>query len=214
MRISAFKGSRSVWTYSAVLLLAFAFCYLNACSPAATSVSKEEAEKWVNEGDWRQGLSMQPDTSIDAQRFYTQFHAHPDWWKKAVEFMKRSDLDTLALGKYPIVDTNVFATISEYIPKDVEKSLWEAHHNYADIQAVLGGVEKIGKADTVGLTVVHPYNPAHDAANYDGPGEYLTAKPGTFFIFFPGQAHRPGLKADAGDTTQVRKLVIKMRIPQ
>jgi YhcH/YjgK/YiaL family protein len=34
-------------------------------------------------------------------------------------------------------------------------------------------------------------------------------KPGTFFIFFAGEAHRPGAKVD--ETVPVKKMVIKVR---
>lgn len=214
MRLSAFKPSRAAVLRIGLLAMIFSFGYLYTQAQTASTVSSSKARKWERTGDWRQGLSMKPDKSVDAQMFYTQFHAHPDWWQKAVEFMKRPDLATMAVGTYPIVGKDVFATISEYVPKDLTKSLWEAHHNYADIQAVITGEEKIGKSDPAKLKEVHPYKEANDAANYEGPGKYYIAKPGTFFIFFPGQAHRPGLKVNAGDTAHVRKLVIKMRVPQ
>ncbi len=42
------------------------------------------------------------------------------------------------------------------------------------------------------------------------PGENTTlAEPGTFFIFTPEDAHRPGIKVDGFDT--LKKVVIKVR---
>jgi len=204
------KQGKSLMLRAGLLAMIFSFCYFSGTSQ--TTVSNAQAKKWERKGDWRKGLSMKPDGSIDAVMFYTQFHQHPDWWQKAIDFMKRKDLATLAPGTYPIVGKDVYAMIQAYVPKDLEKSLWEAHRNYADIQAVITGEEKIGKSDPAKLKEVHPYNASGDAANYEGPGDYYVAKPGTFFIFFPGQAHRPGLKVHSGDTATVTKLVIKMRV--
>lgn len=210
MAFAFVKRSRPAF-FGAAILAASCFSVFNGWSQT-TSVTEAQARKWERQGDWRQGLSVKPDASIDAKMFYTQFHKHPDWWKKAMDFLNRKDLTTLAPGTYPIVGKDVFATISEYVPKPVGKSLWEAHRQYADIQAVITGEEKIGKSDPAKLKEVHPYKEAGDAANYEGPGKYYVARPGTFFIFFPGQAHRPGLQVHDKDTAQVRKLVIKMRI--
>lgn len=176
--------------------------------------SDKEATDWVEHGAWRQDLQEKPDPSIDAVTFYTQYHKHTDWWDKAFAFMNRKDLDTLAEGKYPIVGDTVFATVSDYVPKDTSEVKWEAHRNYADIQFLVKGEEKIGMAPADSLEEIVPYNAANDAANYSGPGKYHVAKPGTFFIFFPGQAHRPNLKTDAADTAMVRKIVIKMSVPE
>lgn len=214
MRISAFKHARPTVLRIGLLAMIFSFGYLYTQAQTNAAVSNAKARKWERKGDWRKGLSMKPEKAINAKEFYIQFHAHPDWWQKAVEFMKRPDLATMAVGTYPIVGKDVFATISEYVPKDLDKSLWEAHRNYADIQAVITGTEKIGLSDPAKLKEVHPYKAANDAANYEGPGKYYTAKPGNFFIFFPGQAHRPGLKVHPGDTEHVRKLVIKMRVTE
>lgn len=180
---------------------------------AQHAVDRKTAERWVKHGSWRNGMPEKPQSSIDAVKFYTQYHAHQEWWDKAFAFMKRKDLATLPAGKYPIDGDYVFATISDYQPKDTSEIKWEAHKNYADIQFLTKGKEKIGLASAASLTEIVPYNPGNDAANYAGPGKYYVARPGTFFLFFPGQAHRPNLKTDPGDTAMVRKVVIKMRIP-
>jgi biofilm protein TabA len=59
-------------------------------------------------------------------------------------------------------------------------------------------------------TVTKPYNETNDSANYDVQGQYYIAMPGTFFLFFPGAAHRPNIKVAGYDT--VKKIVIKIRM--
>jgi biofilm protein TabA len=74
---------------------------------------------------------------------------------------------------------------------------------------VISGKEKIGVASPRSLTVIKPYEASRDAANYSGNGKLYDAIPGTFFLFFPSEAHCPNI-AD-GDKTADKKIVIKIR---
>lgn len=201
----------TAWRFSIPCMLLL----LISCSVMGQQKSAEQkAETWVQNGAWRDGVPMNPSPSIDVVQFYNQYHLHQAWWDEALAFMSRKDLNTLPVGKYPIEGDTVFATISDYEPKDTGEVKWEAHHHYADIQFLTKGKEKIGMTPVANLSEIVPYNASNDAANYAGPGKYYVAEPGTFFIFFPGEAHRPNLKTDADDTAMVRKIVIKMRIPK
>jgi YhcH/YjgK/YiaL family protein len=207
------ESDRSAKHAVRILPLLLLGCCLYVSSVAqSSSVSAAEAQQWVAQGAWRKGLTVTPHASVNAQTFYAQYHKHKDWWDKAMAFLNRKDLASLAPGTYPIVGKDVYASITEYVPKDMDNSQWESHKQYADIQAVITGKEKIGKTAVSGLTVTEAYDAKQDIAHYQGPGDYYTATPGTFFIFFPGEAHRPSLKTDPADTQQVKKLVIKMHV--
>lgn len=199
---------------SAYLLILAVFCSYIATAQTSTvnQVSKKTAEHWMEHGSWRNGLWEKPSTSIHAQTFYIQYHKHIEWWKKAFAFLNRKDLSSLEQGNYPIVGQDVYASISTYKPKDIDTTQWEAHRKYADIQCVIEGKEKIGESPISKLIQTVPYNESKDAANYKGPGKYYIARPGIFFIFFPGEGHRPGLKVNVSDTAMVKKIVIKMRV--
>lgn len=212
MRLATRSPLSAIAPVSLLLLFAFSLISVSVAGQSATPESARAAKKWMRHGAWRKGLHVKPSPSINATEFYTQYHKHKDWWDKAFAFLNRSDLASLAPGTYPIVGKDVYASISEYVPKDIDKSQWESHRKYADIQSVITGKEKIGKSPVAQLTVTRPYNPNSDGANYTGPGKYYIAKPGTFFIFFPGDGHRPGLKTSPSDTSHVKKLVIKMRV--
>ncbi|TAM94038.1 MAG: DUF386 domain-containing protein [Chitinophagaceae bacterium] len=193
-------------------ILAVSGAYMaSAQTPQVNQVGKKAAEQWMEHGSWRKGLSEKPHPSIDARTFYVQYHKHAEWWEKAFTFLNRKDLGSLAPGNYPIVGQDVYASISTYVPKDLDKTQWEAHRKYADIQCVIEGEEKIGESPVSKLTQTVPYDESKDAANYKGPGKYYLARPGTFFIFFPGEGHRPSLRVNASDTATVKKIVIKMR---
>jgi biofilm protein TabA len=76
---------------------------------------------------------------------------------------------------------------------------------------VIKGEEKIGVAPIGSATVIKPYDAAKDIANYTVEGKYYTASPDEFFLFFPGDAHRPNIKVTGYDTVKIKKLVIKIR---
>lgn len=198
--------------YGLLLLFLAGSFQVRAQSNLSDKVGKKVAERWVKNGPWRNGLTESPAPSVNARTFYIQYHKHPDWWEKAFAFLNKKDLATMPDGNYPIVGQDVYASISEYVPKDFDKTKFEAHRQYADIQCMIRGEEKIGEAPVSKLTLTNAYNPDKDAANYAGSGKYYIAKPGTFYIFFPGEAHRPNIKVNISDTARVKKIVIKMRV--
>lgn len=193
--------------------LSFFFFNVKAQNVPAKTWSKKAAHQWFKHGDWRDGLQIKPSASINEKVFAAQYHQHQERWDKALAFLNRKDLASLDTGTYPIIGKEVFASIGKFVEKDFDKSQWESHLKYADIQCMMVGKEKIGEAPVSNLTVTVPYDDSKDIAHYNGPGKYYVAKPGTFFIFFPGEAHRPNIKVPSTDTSVVKKIVIKVQIP-
>jgi YhcH/YjgK/YiaL family protein len=74
---------------------------------------------------------------------------------------------------------------------------------------VITGEEKIGVADITKLTITMPFDASKDLMNYSGDGNFYTAVPGTFFLFFPSDAHRPGITTSSNKPD--KKIVIKIR---
>jgi biofilm protein TabA len=83
---------------------------------------------------------------------------------------------------------------------------------YTDLHLVIKGEEKIGIAPISNLVVTMPYDASKDLVNYSGEGKFYTAVPGTFFLFFPGEAHRPNITANGNKPD--KKLVIKIRFTE
>ena len=174
--------------------------------------TKHKARKWFNKKEWLNGAGFTPHRAIDKTEFARQYHANKAYWDKAFAFLKEHDLNTMAAGKYPIDGTNVFATITADPSKDVEKTQWESHRKYIDLQCVITGVERMGKYPFEKLTVTKPYDEARDVANYSGDGKIYDVPAGTFMIFFPSNAHRPNITP--GGNKVVKKLVIKILAAQ
>lgn len=148
--------------------------------------------------------------STDKVAFAMQYHKNEKVWDEAFKFLSRPDLDTLSPGKYPIDGDKVYASISVGPNKEFDKTRFESHRKYIDLQYVIKGKEKIGVASVAKATVTVPYSEPNDIAHYTAEGKYYIAAPGTFFLFFPVNAHRPNIKVDGYDT--VRKLVIKIKV--
>jgi YhcH/YjgK/YiaL family protein len=155
------------------------------------------------------GISIKPHTSINTSELEKQYRIYPRLWDTAFAFLNSRDLGSLAPGKYPLIGDSVFVSVTLGPGKEFENTNWESHRNYIDIQYVAAGKESIGVMPVKSAVVTKPYDAAKDAANYSGEGSFFTAEPGVFFIFFPSDAHRPGIKVEEGD---VRKVVVKVMV--
>lgn len=155
------------------------------------------------------GPKFKPHKSINKAEFTKQYQANKDYWNKAFAFLKEHNLDTMSVGRYAIDGDNVYAMITENKTKDMDSTKWESHRNYIDLQMVIKGEEKIGRADIAKLTVTMPYDASKDLANYTGDGKFYEAKPNTFFLFFPQDAHRPNITTNSNQPD--KKIVIKIR---
>ncbi len=117
-----------------------------------------------------------------------------------------------ALGRYEIDGKDLFVLVQGYDTKPLSAAVWETHKQYADVQYVVSGNERMGITDTGTLTVLSPYEADRDAALYvnGGEGALLPCPAGVFVVFYPDEAHMPCV-ADGGPSP-VRKLVAKVRM--
>ncbi|MCJ8209185.1 YhcH/YjgK/YiaL family protein [Mucilaginibacter sp. RS28] len=174
--------------------------------------NNKAAKKWVKSKAWGNGIKLNVFDEVNAAEFQKQYIANKAVWDKAFEFIKTHDLDTLHVGRYPIDGDNAYATITDSPTREFDQTKWESHQKYIDLQYVIRGAEKIGMVPVNTATVVKEYDPAKDVANYSADGKYYLATSGTFFLFFPQDAHRPNVKTEGADTD--KKLVIKIKVAQ
>ncbi len=172
-------------------------------------MTKQQTKKWFKKKEWLGGLELKPHKTINVQEFARQYHTNKTYWDEAFAFLKNNDLNKIAKGKYPIDGENVFASITEDPSKDFDKTNWESHRKYIDLQYVTNGEEKIGVYPVSKSTLIKEYDEKKDVANYQADGKFYSAIPGTFFIFFPSDAHRPNITP--GGNKVVKKIVIKIK---
>jgi biofilm protein TabA len=174
--------------------------------------NNKKIDKWFAKKEWSQGWTVTPDASINKREFAISFFKNKERWEKAFKFFVNNDLAKLETKRYDIDGDNLYATVSEYLSKDEETTNFEAHRKYIDIQYVIAGKEimNISPLETV-CEVVKPYDSTKDIEFMkDAKIIKYVATPSNFFIFFPGDAHRPGLKD--GVKSPVRKIVIKVKV--
>jgi YhcH/YjgK/YiaL family protein len=130
--------------------------------------------------------------------------------RTALDYLAKTDFSAMAPGRYDIDGSNVYALVQQYETKPREKGLWEAHRRYIDVQFVAAGIEVMGYAPLGNCNVTQEYSSEKDCAFFSGNGDYVTARAGTFVIFFPEDVHMPCLVSDGPVT--VRKVVVKVAV--
>jgi biofilm protein TabA len=127
----------------------------------------------------------------------------------AIGFIKETNFDLLSNGKHSIKGEDIYAMVNRYETKHVDEVEWEIHKKYIDIQILIEGEETMGYSQPNTLHASTGYNAEKDIQFFKGDrGDYVALKKGLFIIFFPGEAHRPGLISI--EKSQVKKLVIKV----
>jgi YhcH/YjgK/YiaL family protein len=194
-----------------LILIIMSTSYSHNGSSNPENWSKEELAKWFKNNEWKSGWKIIADESVNQEEMAKQFFQNPERWQKAFAFLKTEDLSSLATGRYELEGSDLFAIIDEYITKDEEVARFEAHRKYADIQYVVSGKERIGITSLEKTTVTIPFDEDKDIVFLDASAfEYRAASPERFFVFFPEDAHCPGVKMMKN--SRVRKVVVKVRI--
>jgi YhcH/YjgK/YiaL family protein len=133
---------------------------------------------------------------------------HPGF-SKALEFLKRSDLASLAAGTYELEGKNIYAMVQKGIGQGKTSARLEIHREYIDIQFTLKGLELIGCG--------YARNHQPDAQGWDfakdvcflsgAPDFWLPIPAGSLAVFYPEEDLHAPMCGDG----EVRKVVIKVR---
>lgn len=126
---------------------------------------------------------------------------------QAIEFLKSTDLNAHELGKVVLKEGELFINFAAARPKTKDDAKIETHNNFIDIQIPLSGTELMGYMPRTDLAEAE-YNAEKDVTFYPGHAtDYLTVKPGMFAIFFPEDAHAPGVTE-----VELKKVIVKVRV--
>ncbi|MHB8088995.1 MAG: YhcH/YjgK/YiaL family protein, partial [Anaerolineaceae bacterium] len=93
--------------------------------------------------------------------------------------------------------------------KPLAEGKWEAHRRYLDVQYMLSGCERIDFA-LLHTMKLGEYNAEKDFQAMSGSGSTLNLVEGSFAVFFPQDAHMPGLAV--GKPEWVKKVVVKCEL--
>ena len=131
---------------------------------------------------------------------------HP-LFPRAFDYIRNTDLFSLAPGRYPIVGEDLFAIVEHVPGRTREMARLECHRRYIDIQLVLDGIDEMGWKPLADC-----YNPVSDYSGekdiqffLDAPASRIATPPDAFCIFFPEDAHAPLVSAGS-----IRKVIFKV----
>lgn len=126
----------------------------------------------------------------------------------AINWLTGRDLAALPDGRHTIDGDSVYVTLMR---ADFKENLtWEKHRHYIDIQIALEAGESIAWAPAESLAGWSPYDAAKGDIQLSQdpvPGLLCQMAPGSFGIYFPNDAHRPGIGQGQG-----RKAVVKVAV--
>lgn len=129
--------------------------------------------------------------------------------RMALDYLAETNIESQDPGRYDIKGDEVYVLVQDCQPKPRENGVWEAHRKYIDVQYVAAGPEIMGYAPVDSLEVTQPYVKEKDCIFLSGDGNFFTVNTGMFAVFFPQDAHMPGLQAAA--VKNIRKAVVKIR---
>jgi biofilm protein TabA len=132
---------------------------------------------------------MIADSIANAQKYSS---LHPSF-KQAFEFLSSSHQKTPS--QYDLDGKRLYVIVSKQDGKLESASFLEAHRRYIDIHYCIAGAELIGwRAVATCTKVDKPYDEDRDVLTFfDQPDVWLTLESGSFAIFFPEDAHAPGV---------------------
>lgn len=128
---------------------------------------------------------------------------------RALELLRTIDFSSLEDGQYEVEGRDLFYSLQSYESKPTNPTP-EAHRDYIDIQFLVEGAEKIGVAPLADMTEEVEGHPERDIWFYHGPVEEITLTKNRFAVFFPNDAHAPGVAPE--QPAHCRKFLIKVHV--
>ncbi|MBN8703972.1 MAG: YhcH/YjgK/YiaL family protein [Bacteroidetes bacterium] len=147
---------------------------------------------------------------VDKLENITIYNGLGDRFKKAFEYLTKTNFKELENGKYSIEEDTIFAIVMEYATKDANECKLEAHKKYADIQYIIEGEEQIGVAILKNQIPTTAYNSEKDCAFYTAPISLIKLETGLFAIFMPHDIHMPGIQVN--ESKSLKKVVVKVKL--
>ncbi len=145
--------------------------------------------------------------SLDNLRLYAGLHAG---FADILAFISKHDLTRLAVGIHSVNDSGAFASVNEYVTKPIEDCFIECHRKFIDVQTIAWGEEKMGVSHKQ-FCVDQPYDEEKDLQKLSGNVDFITLVPGLFAVFFPHDAHEPGVR-NGTVAVAVKKIVFKIPV--
>ena len=131
----------------------------------------------------------------------------------ALQHLRDTDFTALPAGNYDLQGKDIYVQVIDMNTKPAADCRPEVHRQYADVQFLVTGCERIGVAvDTGNHQIAEDLLATRDLLFYTDVQDEttLTMRPGSFAVFMPSDVHRPGGAIDGPEP--IRKVVMKVRV--
>jgi len=145
---------------------------------------------------------------IDSLRSFERCTGFHHRFTKVYEFLRKTNINNLEPGEYPIVEKEVICKIWSGEGKGIDIPKLEIHDSYIDIHILLEGSETIAHKDRALCNYSDniDYDEAEDIAFLDDePDNFVNLAEGSLAIIFPRDAHAPLIGEG-----HIKKAVIKV----
>ena len=171
---------------------------------------QETVNKWFTSHCYLNGLTAYPHDSVNREAFYQHYQKHPERWDATFKFLRETNLDSLPVGKYKLLEDDVVVSVTEGTTRPMGNTRWEFHKRFIDLQYIYKGREMMGAAPIGSLTPTTPYDDTKDVGFGDvNGGSYYEMDSQSFQLFFPSDAHRPNIAVAGND--HIKKIVVKIK---
>jgi len=131
-------------------------------------------------------------------------------FREFMQFYNSNDLEELPACKLKLMGDDLFVNILDFKGKAEKDCQLEAHRDYIDIQIPLGEDETMGwRAQEDCQQVTAEYDEGKDIEFYgDSAATKVVVPKGHFVVFFPSDAHQPGIAPGKS----YRKIIVKTKV--
>ena len=143
----------------------------------------------------------------------TDLSVYPEAIQKALLYCLNTDFSTMADGRHEIDGDRMFASVWHGTTKKLADSTVELHKQYIDVQYWLDGEEICGAAPADGVGPLREAHEDRDLYLYDSVKyeSMIHMGKGCFGVFFPWDAHRPGVAVN-DEPSAAAKVVVKVSV--
>lgn len=125
-----------------------------------------------------------------------------------MKFVEKVKKENVPVGKYPL--ENGFVLVQEGQTRGFDEADFEAHRKYIDIQVLVSGTEYVEYEDIKDLNTKVAFDEEKDLELLEGYGSKIKITPGTFYILYPSDGHKPCCHESI--PTGYKKVLAKIKI--
>ena len=139
-----------------------------------------------------------------------QYYDSVPRFREFMQFFNNNSLEDIPACKIKLDGNDLIVNIMDFEGKEAKNCKMEGHKDYIDIQIPMGESEMMGWKAQVDCDIIQEeYDEGKDMEIYgDKAVTTFTVPDGYFVVFFPSDAHQPGIAPGK----KYRKLIVKTRV--